>query len=164
MNVKFTPIDFDITRTKLAALPAGMQSMVYGAGLLEVAKKAAIKSKRLAPLGDNPPVTTKGKPRLRLRYSIKAQSIGWHWGGEKVPKSAAIVIAGQPHAILIESGFTHYRSGKRADTEPFLEPPMKDAGLMMDFERGASKAFVRLAKRFEKGRLTSRERRLSSIA
>ena len=157
MRIAITAVDFDETKKKLGALPAGCQSDVYGDGFYEQAKRSAKKSKRLVlPRGKGPPRTSKGKPRRHLADSIKAIRVSWRWGGVKVPKSAAIVLAQQPHAHLIEKGTRRWKKGPR----PFLGPPLKQtAALMEGFRIGTAKSFRRLVARLEKGKLTARERR-----
>ena len=157
MKLAITPVDFDETRKKLAALPAGLQADVYGDGMIAAARRAARKSRRLVlPRGKSPPLTRKGKPRRHLADSIRAVRVGWRFGGVKVPKSAAIVIAEQPHAHLIEKGTVRMKGGPR----PFLEPPLKEgAALMGEVRVGTARSFNRLIKRLESGRLRARERR-----
>ena len=156
MQIVFTDNEtFQSTRKKMAALPAGLQSDVYGDGFYQAAKKVARKAKRLVQVGEDPPVTTKGKPRRRLRDSIRAIRVAWHWGGEKVNKSAAIVVAEQPHAHLLERGTVRMKEGPY----PFLEPPTKDGTLTEAFRQGTNRSFQRLVKRLESGKLRARERR-----
>ena len=157
MRIAITPVDYDLTRKKLAALPAGLQSDVYGYGLFAAAKKAARRAKILVlPRGDSPPLTSKGKPRRHLQNSIRAVQVSWHWAGEKVKRSAAIIIAEQPHAHLIELGTVHWSEGPR----PFLAPALKDsASLLEGFRVGSARRFDRLVKRLERGKLTARERK-----
>ena len=154
MKIVYTVEGFDATRKKLAALPVGIQADVIGDGLYAAARKAASKSKRLAPVGKGLARTSKGKPRRRLRDSIKAHRVSWRWGGEKVPRSASIVVAEQPHAHLVERGTV------RMKARPFLEPPMRQGSVLMEAVRaGTTRSFTRLVKRLEAGKLRARERR-----
>ena len=157
MRISIEPIDFDETRKKLGALPAGLQADVYGDGFYEQAKRSARKSKRLVlPRGKGPPLTSKGKPRRHLAASIKAIRVSWTWAGVKVKRSAAIVLAQQPHAHLIERGTKRWKKGPR----PFLGPPLKEKGALLEgFRVGTGRSFRRLIKRLESGKLRARERR-----
>lgn len=145
------------TRKKLAALPAGLQADVYGDGFYEQAKRAARKSRRLVlPRGEGPAKTPSGKPRRHLAKSIRAIRVAWRYAGVKVPRSAAIVLAEQPHAHLIEKGTERWKRGPR----PYLEPPMKDAAMLLDgFRVGTAKSFRNLIRRLESGKLRGRERK-----
>ena len=153
MRIAITPEGFDEVRRKLAALPAGCQADVYGLGFIHAARRAAKRASSTAPRGAAVPLTSKGKPRRRLADSIRAIRVDWHWGGEKVRKSAAIVLAEQPHAHLVERGTV------RMAPRPFLEPAIAGQGTLTDFRVGSARAFGRLVKRLEKGKLTARERR-----
>ena len=157
MKIAITPEGFDDLRKKLSALPAGCQSDVYGDGFITAARKSAAKSRRLVlPRGKGAPLTRKGKPRRHLADSIRAVRVSWRWGGEKVPRSAALVLAQQPHAHLIEKGTTRWKKGPR----PFLSPPLKDStSLMEGFRVGCGRSFGRLVKRLESGKLKARERK-----
>ena len=155
MKIAYSVEGFDETRKKLAALPAGVQADVIGDGLYAAARKAARKSKRLVlPRSTGTPTTNKGKPRRHLADSIRAVRVSWRWGGEKVPRSAAIVVAEQPHAHLLEKGTV------RMKARPFLAPPLKQSAVLMEAVRaGTTRSFDRLVKRLESGKLRARERR-----
>lgn len=145
---------FLAVRKKLAALPPGCQADVYGDGMIAAARKVAQKAKRLAPVGKREPLTSKSKPRRRLKQSIRAVRVSWHYGGEKIKRSAAIVLTEQPHAHLVEKGTRHSRAN------PFLETALKDsASLLSAFRVGSAKSFDRLVRRLETGKLRARERR-----
>ena len=145
---------FKQVRRRLAALPVGCQADVYGEGFIAAARKSRLKSKRLCPVGTAEPRTRAGNPRRRLRDSIRAVRVGWKWDGVRVPKSAAIVVAEQPHAHLVEKGTVRTRK------HPFLAPPLKDGGGLNEaFRTGCAKSFVRLVNRLESSRLRARERR-----
>lgn len=159
MRIAIQPQEFDETRKKLSALPAGCQSEVYGDGMYEAAKKSALKSRRLVlPRGKG--LTVRGLPRRHLANSIKAIRVSWRFGGEKVPRSAAIVLAEQPHAHLIERGTVRWKKGPR----PFLAPPLRDAATLMGAVRlGSAKSFRRLIDNMNEGRLTARQRKYFKV-
>ena len=145
---------FADVRRKMNALPPGLQSDVYGDGFISAARKARLKSKRLAPVGRGPALTRRGAPRPRLRDTIRAVRVSWRWGGEKVKNSAAIVVASSPHAHLVERGTVRMRA------RPFLIPPLKDSsGILSAYRAGCQRSFGRLVKRLESGKLRARERR-----
>ena len=137
----------------LQALPVGLQHACYGAGF----RKAGLKVKRLAraraPVGEGIPLTRKGKIRKHLRDSIKVKLVGWKWQGKRVPKSAVIVLAEQPHAHLVERGsFVYGKYWKPA--RPFLWPALQNAGVSREFGRGASREFGKVVKQIRERKLT----------
>ena len=144
--------DFKQVRERLAAMPSALQADVYGKALTFAARKARTRARQLCPTGKGPALTLRGTPRRRLRDSILVKTVAWKWDGVRVPRSAALLIAEQPHAHLVEKGTV------RTKASPFLEPSVK-TGLLPAFQHGARSNFTRLIQRLEAGRLTARERR-----
>ena len=149
MKIAIVAKDWEEIEKRLAAMPYAMQSEVYGKGFLASARAAARKARVKCPVGKGPALTSKGKPRRRLSQSIRAVPVGWHWNGVKIKKSAAIVVAEQPHAHLVEA------------IDPFLEPAMRD-GLAVNhhFKIGAGRAFGRTIRQLEQGKFTGSIRRV----
>ena len=144
----------------LGALPIGLQHACYGAGFRQAGAGVARKAKAAAPVGKGI-AWRRGRRALRekrLFESIRVRLIPWHWDGRKVPKSAAIVVAEQPHAHLVEIGARGpYKSRK---PQPFLWPALQDkAALMTDFKRGAQRQFARVVRQVERGKLTKQTAR-----
>ena len=142
--------DFDFSQVvkALEALPVGLQHGCYGAGFKAAGNKTRRIARAKAPVGEGFPLTNKGKPRKRLRDSIEVALVGWHWSGKKVPKSAVVVVAKQPHAHLVEDGTM------RMPARPFLYPALKTGGLVREFKRGASRQFGRVVRQIEQRKLT----------
>ena len=153
INIKLAPgQDWDTVRRRLRALPPILEAECYGFGMLNAARGVARVSRQLCNVGPPDPRTNAGKPRRHLRDSIRAIPIAWRWGGRKVPRSAAIVLAEQPHAHFLERGSFNVRTGRRNRAYPFLEPPMRDsARLLKLFKSGAGaqlpRALRKLARR-----------------
>ena len=138
-------------RDALNALPVGVTHAVVGAGFRQAGLKTRRIARQLCPPG--PPeglVSRKGRIRRHLRDSIKVQLVGWRWRGRKVPRSAVVVVAYQPHAHLIERGTKRWKKGPR----PFLEPAMAQGNLLEEFQRGASKHLGKTIKQIEARKLT----------
>ena len=152
MKIVIVPAEWDEIGKRLVAMPLALQTEVYGKGFIAAARQAVRKAKTLCPpFGKHPPVTAQGKPRRHLRDSIKAVPVSWHWGGRKIKASAAIVLAEQPHAHLVEKS----KSG------PYLEPALQDGmALNQNFKIGSGKAFNQTIRQLEKGRFTGRVRRI----
>lgn len=150
---KSDPKALEQMRHALNALPVGVTHAVVGAGF----KKAGAKTRRVArsmcPPGKGGLerlVSKKGRPRLPLRDSIFVRLVGWRWRGRKVPKSAVVVVAAQPHAHLIERGTKRWKKGPR----PFLEPAMEQSNLLQEFKAGAQRHLGKVIKQIETKKLT----------
>ena len=160
MEMKYEIVGYEETLAKLEQLGPALEAKVYVDGLAAVARKVKGVAKRLAPVGSGPALRKSGEPRRRLKDSISVKRIGWRWGakGTYVKKSAAIVVAAQPHAHLVERGTVERTtaSGARrgaAKAQPFLTPPLKDnLGLMAAFRRGVSQSLPRTIKRIDQGK------------
>lgn len=152
MKILIVPAEWDEIGKRMAAMPLALQTEVYGKGFIAAAKQAARKARTLCPpFGKHPPVTNQGKPRRHLRDSIFAVPVSWHWAGRRIRNSAAIVVAEQPHAYLVENS----KSG------PYLEPALQDGmAINQNFKIGAGRAFNRTIRQLEKGRYTGRLRRI----
>lgn len=148
---KSDPKALEQMRHALNALPVGVTHAVVGAGF----KKAGAKTKRVArsmcPPGPKEGlVSRKGRIRRHLRDSIFVRLVGWRWRGRKVPKSAVVVVAAQPHAHLIERGTKRWKKGPR----PFLEPAMEQSNLLQEFKAGAQRHLGKVIKQIETRKLT----------
>ena len=139
-------------------MPAAFQAGVYGDGLFNAARRASRRAASAAPRSPGDSNTRTGKPRKHLADSIRAVRVAWKFGGERVPKSAAIVLAEQPHAHLVERGTVRMRA------RPFLEPAIRSQSVLSDFRTGAGRSFARTARRLETGKLTARERKAARAA
>ena len=166
MEMRYEISGYHETLAKLEQLEPALEAKVYADGLAAVARKVKGVAKRLAPVGKGPALRKTGDPRRRLKDSISVKRIGWRWGPKRVyvKRSAAIVVAGQPHAHLVERGTVERvtTSGARrgaVKAQPFLTPALRDnAGLMAAFRRGVSLSLPRTIKRIDqgKGRFLSR--------
>lgn len=144
------------------ALPIGLRLEVYGQGLLAQARWAAQQSRRLlvaqGSVSKGIPTTNKGEPRKHLADSIVTARVGWRFDGQYIPRAAALVVAEQPHAHLVELGTV------KTDPKPFLAPPIENGSVLLEaYKRGAIRYQRSLFKRLDKGKITSRERQLSRI-
>ena len=139
----------------LDALPVGLQHACYGAGFRKAAVGVAKRAREAAPVGEGPAYRKgrKGLREKRLNESISVKLIPWHWDGVKVPKSAGIVVARQPHAWLVEHGVRGpYRSRK---PQPYLWPAMQETGTILnDFRAGCATQFRRVVTQIRKGKLS----------
>ena len=142
-------------RDALEALPPALEHGCYGAGFLAAGRKTRRIARSLCPPGKGPAKTRKGKDRKRLRDSIRVRLVGWRWRGRRVPRSAVIVIAEQPHAHLIERGTKRWKEGPR----PFLEPAIESSGLNEEFVRGCQKQFGKIARQIYSRRMTRKTAR-----
>ena len=122
---------------RLRRVPGALRSNVYGPASLEAAKSAAVKARIYCPVGKKPPRKRGGGHRKRLRDSIVARLVSWRHGNKVYPRSAAQVVAEQPHAIFVEKG-TKYMPAR-----PFLMPALRDAGLLRRFVSEARSVFPR---------------------
>ena len=148
---KSDPKALEHLRNALNALPVGVTHAVVGAGF----RKAGMKTRRVArsmcPPGPKAGlVSRKGRIRRHLRDSIFVRLVGWRWRGRKVPKSAVVVVAAQPHAHLIERGTKRWKKGPR----PFLEPAMEQSNLLQEFKAGAQRHLGKVIKQIETRKLT----------
>ena len=145
--------DGEDIQNALQALPVGLQHACYGAGF----RRAGAKTKRLArakaPVGEGVPLKRSGAIRKRLRDSLSVKLVSWRFSGKRVPNSAVIVIAEQPHAHLVELGSWVY--GKYyVDPNPFLWPALKNSNVSREFARGASGKFAKVVKQIRTRKLT----------
>ena len=134
----------------LNALPIGLQHACYGSGFKRSGMKVKRVARQLCPPG--PPeglVSRKGRTRLHLRDSIRVVLVGWRWRGAKVPRSAVVVVAQQPHAHLIERGTKRWKKGPR----PFLMPAMESSNLLEEFRAGAARQFGVVVKQIRERKL-----------
>ena len=137
-------------RNALEALPPALEHGCYGAGFMVAGRKAKRVARSLCPPGKGRPTTRKGKDRKHLRDSIRVRPVGWRWRGKKVPKSAVVIVAEQPHAHLIELGTKRWKEGPR----PFLYPALESGGLNEAFVAGARKHFGKVVRQIESRKLT----------
>lgn len=134
-------------RDALEALPPALEHGCYGAGFLVAGRKAKRVARTLCPRA---PKTRKGADRKHLRDSIRVRLVGWRWRGRKVPKSAVVVVAEQPHAHLIELGTKRWKGGPR----PFLYAALESGGLAEAFVLGARRHFGKVVRQIESKKLT----------
>ena len=137
-------------RNALEALPPALEHGCYGAGFMAAGRKTRRIARAKCPPGKGPAKTRKGKDRKRLRDSIRVRLVGWRWRGKKVPRSAVIVVAEQPHAHLIEKGTKRWKAGPR----PFLMPALESSGLNDEFVAGCRKRFGKIVKQIESRKMT----------
>ena len=147
MKIDFNIEGVEVLQKQLQALPIGLQHAVYGAGFKRAAAKVRRVARQRVPVGRGVPITRKGRIRKRLRDSIKPKLVGWRWDGRKVPKSAAIVVAEQPHAHLVESGTV------KMPARPYLMPALR-SGLSQEFRNGCVRHFARVVKQIDERKLT----------
>ena len=140
--------EFEAVIGRMRKLPLRMQQRVYVAGLSEVARDIRKRAKRAAPVGRGLAVSGSGELRKRLKDSFLVKLIGWKFGGQKIKRSAAIVVNTAPHAHLLEQGTRKMRA------RPFLGPASENtSGMLSIFRRGVNKAFQRaIAKLAKEGR------------
>ena len=138
----------------LSAFPQEIQGRVYGAGCAYVARKSAIKARRFCPrrakqsresirrFGRQNLSNIYQKRRLKkpLYQSIYTKRVAWHWysfgGLKRVKRSAALIIALQPHAHLVENGTFKNKA------KPFLKPSIADKRqVIKDFQTGTREKF-----------------------
>ena len=142
-------------RKAIEALPVGLQHACYGAGFRKAASGVAKRARAAAPVGEGPAYRKgrKGLREKRLFESISVKLIPWHWGGHKVPKSAGIVVARQPHAWLVEHGV---RGPHRSRSpQPYLWPAMQETStISSDFGNGCRTQFRRVVEQIRRGKLS----------
>ena len=147
----------------LGALPVGLQHACYGAGFRRAGSKVKRLARAKAPVGKGIPLKRSGAIRKRLRDSIAVKLVSWRWDGRRVPKSAVIVLAEQPHAHLVEKGSWVY--GKYwVEAKPFLWPSLQNADVSREFARGAARDFGKVVKQIRTKKLTKATARALKLA
>ena len=137
---------------KIGALLPSARQIVYPAGLRAGGNRVSQRARALAPVGEGLPLTLKGAPRKRLRDSIKTVLVGWHYGGRKVKKGAALEIAQQPHAHLVELG---HGGPKPAPPHPFMKPAIEDtSGTLRAIVQGMRKSWNGVVRSIARGKIT----------
>ena len=161
VNIDYNPLGqreaMEELDRRVRLLPDALRAKVYGDGFLRAARRAAQRARGRCPRGAGPALTNAGEPRKRLAESISVKPVGWKWGGVKVRRSAAIIVAEQPHAHLVELGTVRTRA------KPFLAPSVHDTAVLADFRAGTNRSFRRTLKRMETGKLTRAEGRGLSV-
>ena len=164
IDYSIDPADAKALEDALKALPVGLQHACYGAGFKSTGQHVARQARQKAPVGEGIPVTRGGKVRKRLFESIRVVLIPWHFGGVKVPRSASIVVAEQPHAWLAEHGVRGPHKGR--EPQPYLMPALNaKTGNLSAFRKGAGRAFGRVVRQINRNKLsksTARALRLST--
>ena len=149
-NGEKDPDALQTMRDALNAMPVGVTHAVVGAGFKRAGDRVKRMARAMCPPGKlSRLVSRKGRIRKRLRDSIKVFLVGWRWLGIKVPRSAVVVVAQQPHAHLVERGVKHWKAGPR----PFLWPAMESSNLVEEFRAGAARQFGSVIKQIRARKL-----------
>ena len=141
----------------LASLPPAFQANLYQAGFRRAGNQILRQAKaNLLASGIRRLGRDLGRRRLgkHLIDSGKFELIRWRHGGDLVRGGAGQVKFQQPHAHLIEGGFT-LRDGRKWGGRHYLRRALQNTGSHLDAMAGGMRArFKRVVSQIEKGQST----------